>query len=246
MTRERRAVPFEEARAVALGHARPQPGQDAAHGRGRLAGRPFERGELLHLVHHAQAVRRIDEEVGRVLDEAIRGRAPQGVDEERRHLDHVTSGVGLPPDDPDPAVARDALVAQDVRQRRRAVARLRRKAQVLEHHDSHRQRRGHGHARALVAHQESRVAGLTDDQHRFFEARVEAAEVGEVRAVLTIRPHDEMGVAARRHRRAEALEPLGEERRREQRLGVGHPEVGQRDVGQSGASSSSRRPHARR
>jgi hypothetical protein len=51
---------------------------------------------------------------------------------------------------------------------------------------AHGQWRGAGHAEALVAHQDGRVAVGPDDEQRLLEARVEAGQVGHVGAVLAV------------------------------------------------------------
>ena len=100
---------------------------------------------------------------------------------------------------------------------------------------AHRQRRRLGHAEALVADEQGRVAARPDHEHRLLEARVEPGEVGDVGAVLAIGPHDEPVVAALVPcARASAPAALGEDRRRQQRLDGRHAEVGQLDVGQHG------------
>ena len=167
--------------------------------------------------------------------------APQLVDEERRELDRCrgsrTSSSrrrrrGLPTRcPPSPRISR---------QRRRRVARLARQAQVLEADEPHRQRCGLGEPEALVADEERRIAGSADDQHRLLEPRVEPSEVGEVGAVLAIAPHDDMVVAVRLHPCSKAVEPIGVDRGRHQRLGRRHAEVGKLDLGQPGRASSCR------
>ena len=83
---------------------------------------------------------------------------------------------------------RDALVAEDLGERRRRVTGLVGQAEVLEPDAADRQRRGLGGAEALVAGEEHRVAARSDDQHRLLEPRIEPAEVGEVGAVLAVGP----------------------------------------------------------
>ena len=56
----------------------------------------------------------------------------------------------------------------------RPVARLARQAEVLVAVALHRERRGTGHAPALVAHQDRGRPGRAQDQHRLLEAGVEA------------------------------------------------------------------------
>ena len=69
MARERRAVPGEQPRTLALGHPRLQPREDTADAVGGLTGRPLEGRDLVDLVDHPQPVGGVDQEVGRVLDE---------------------------------------------------------------------------------------------------------------------------------------------------------------------------------
>ena len=85
----------------------------------------------------------------------------------------------------------DPLPRQDLAQRPGPVARLAGQAEVLEPLAAHRQRRGAGHPVALVAHQDQRIAVRPRDQHGLLEARVEAAQERQVRAVLAVREHDE-------------------------------------------------------
>ena len=158
MAGQRRAVPREQAGTVALGHPRLEPGDHATYPVRRLTRRPLERGDLLDLVAHLQAVGRVDQDVGRVLDQTGRAdRTSQLIDEERGHLDRVPRVVGLPSDDTDSAGGADPLVVQDRGQRCGDVTRLTRKAHVLEHHGPHRQRCGRRHARALVPDEHRRI-----------------------------------------------------------------------------------------
>ncbi len=76
-----------------------------------------------------------------------------------------------------PGCPPDALVAQDLGQRPRPVARLARQAEVLEEVPPHRQRCRAGHPVALVADEDGRIAVRPDDQERLLEARVEARQV---------------------------------------------------------------------
>ena len=70
-------MPFQSSSAdrLALGHPRSEPEQQPADAVRRLAGRVFERRQLLDLVRDAQAVAGVDQQVGRVLDEARRARS---------------------------------------------------------------------------------------------------------------------------------------------------------------------------
>ena len=74
---ERRAVPVEQADRLALGHPRPQAEQQPADAVRGLAGGVLERGELLDLVDHPQAVGGVDQQVGGVLDRAARPGQPR-------------------------------------------------------------------------------------------------------------------------------------------------------------------------
>ena len=127
-------------------------------------------------------------------------------------------------------------------ERRRSVTGLSGKAQVLEQHRPHRQGRGGRHARALVADEHRRIFLWADDEDGLLETWVEPGQVGEVCAVLTVGPHDEVVVASRCHRRAQPLHALVVEGRRQQWLRIGHPDVGQCDVRQ--VCPRPRRDHA--
>ena len=140
---------------------------------------------------------------------------PQLVDDERRDLDPCRIRVRLPAQHPDPRARADPLPRQDVAQRPGPVARLAGQAEVLEPLAAHRQRRGPGHPVALVAHQDQRVAVRPGDQHGLLEARVEAAQERQVRAVLAVREHDQP-VEPRGRR---ALAQRGQARRRSGRRG---------------------------
>ena len=205
MARQRRAVPVEQPDRLALGHPRPEAEQQPAHAVRRLAGRVFERGELVDLVDDAQAVGGVDEQVGRVLDQ----RRPRPVS--RRSSSTMYDGTSIEP--------RSAYVFQPTtptrlpgpipssprisRERPRPVARLAGQAEVLE------QVRG---ASAAVPRRPSRStrcrrgspgrrSGPTTSD-RLLEARVEAGQPGEVRAVLAVGVDDQPVVAARRRSRS--------------------------------------------
>ena len=241
VARQRHPVPVEQAHGLALGHPRPQPGQHAPEAVGRLAGGVLERGQLLDLVRGAQATPRVDQQVRRVLDQAARaGQPAQLVDEEGRCLHRASVRVRLPADDPDPSPGTDALAAEDLGQRPGSIAWLPGQAEVLEQDAAHRQRRGAGRPEALVADEDRGLLGRADDRDRLLEPWVEAGQPGEVGAVLSIGVDDQPVVAATVHRLAKAVQARGVDLGRDQRLGVGHPEVGQRDVGQPGAAWSRR------
>ncbi len=104
------------------------------------------------------------------------------------------SAILLPADHPDPVVTSDAFGGEDLGERPGAISRLTGQAEVLEQVAPQLQGSRSGHAVALVADQDGRLARRADDEHRLFEARVEAGEVGEVRAVLAVRVHDDLVV----------------------------------------------------
>ena len=165
--------------------------------------------------------------------------APELVDDERRDLDARAVGVRLPAHDPDTRARSDALVAEDLAQRPRPVARLARQTQVLEQDTAHRQRRRAGRPPALVPDQDRRVAARPDDRDGLLEARVEPAQPREIGAVLAVGVDDEAVVAVGLHRRAEAVESCRVHRGRDERLQFRHPEIGQFDVSEaSGAGRS--------
>ena len=150
--RQRRPVPAEQRDRLAFGEPGSQVRQQVPDAARRDARRGLEGRQLVDLVDRAQAVGGADEEVGGVLDEAARPRQlAQRLDEEGRGLHERPVRVRLPADDPDPRAGPDPLVAEDLAQRPRLVARLARQAEVLEPVASHRQRRRAGHAPALVA-----------------------------------------------------------------------------------------------
>ena len=166
---------------------------------------------------------------------------PELVDEERRRLDRRAARVRLPTDDSDPTAGLDALVAQGLGERPRVVPRLARQAQVLEADRPHGEWRRRAEVEALVAEQERRITGRRDDQHRFFESRVEPGEVGDVGAVLAVGPHDDVVVAAGVHDGPQPFQSIGEDRRRQQRFRRRHPEIRQRDLRQTCSRFASRR-----
>ena len=183
------------------------PVRHAAHARGGLARRPLERGELVAArsppaARSAGSMRR---SVAFSTSPLGSRRVASSSTRNAGSLHHLARRVRLPAHDPDPAVARDALVAEDLGQRCGGVAGLARAGSSPGRMTS---RIGRGAAAAMPAHSlPTRTAGSPDgpdDQHRLLEARVEAAEVGEVGAVLAVGPDDEVAVSACVHRRAEA------------------------------------------
>ena len=129
---ERHAVPPEQRDGVVLAHPGPESEEqltDAVRGPAR---RVLERGELLHLVDHAESVGGADQQMSGVLDRADRGHPAQLVDDERRHLDRLAVGVHLPADHPDPVAIPDAFCGEDLGQRLGAISRLAGEAEVLE------------------------------------------------------------------------------------------------------------------
>ena len=75
-------------------------------------------------------------------------------------FDRVRRGIRLPADDADSRPGTDPLLVENSGQRPRAVARLARKAQVLEPVTPHRERRRAGGPPVLVADEDRRLAGL--------------------------------------------------------------------------------------
>jgi hypothetical protein len=231
MTGQRRPVPLEQPDRLALADARSQAPQQAEHAIRGLAGGPFEGGQLLDLVDHAQAVAGVDQQVRGVLHETGRSdTVAQRVDQECRCLDRRALRVGLPADDADPGPWAEPLARQDLGERPRAIAWLPGQAQVLEALPPHRQRRGARQAVTLVADQDRRIVVRSDEEHGFLEAWVEAAQVGEVGAVLAVGVDDDPVVAARVHPLAQALQPGGVVAVGDPRLHGRHPEIGQVDV----------------
>ena len=195
VARQRRAVPAEQRDRLALGHA-------------RAAGRSSTLRTPLDVVHAAHSIAAscstslmtrspsagVDEQVGRRSRRApLAPTSPRSSSTRNAGTSIIArSGVRLPADDADPAAGADALVAEDLGERPRPVARLARQAEVLEQMAAHRQRRGAGHARSTRCRRGSpgRPSGA-DDEDRLLEARVEAGQVGEVRAVLAVGVDDE-------------------------------------------------------
>ena len=128
------------------------------------------------------------------------------------------------------AAGTDALLGQDLGQRSGSVAWLARQAEVLEPVSSHRQRGRAGRAPALVADQDRRIAVRADDEERFLEARIEAGEEREVRAVLAIGVHEQPIQARSVRSLAQALEPRHVQHRGDVRHAGRHAEVRQRDL----------------
>ena len=230
MARQRHAVPLEQPNRLRLGQARAQPEQQVTHALRRLAGRVLERGELLHLVDDAEAVARVDQEAGGVAHRASGAdQSPQLVHEERRRLDRVRRGVGLPADHADLRPGTNPFLTEELGQRPRTVARLARQTEILEPVAPHRERRRAGGPPVLVAHEDGWLAGLADDEDRFLEARVEARQIRQVRAVLAIGVDDQAVDFGRRRTGPQAFQPVGVERRGQLRRLVGHAEFGQVD-----------------
>jgi hypothetical protein len=75
---------------------------------------------------------------------------------------------------------------------------------------THRERRGTGHAPALVADEDRRVIGArrVDDEDRLLEPRIEAGQERDPGAVLAVRPDDDAVVAALPEPGAQRLDPL--------------------------------------
>ena len=190
--------------------------------------------------------RGVDQQVGRVLDEPGAADQPaHRVDEVRRQRrsSHRSAYV-FQPTRPTRLPGADALVAEDLGERSRPIARLARQAEVLEPMTPHRQRRGAGHAPALVADEDGRVAVRPDDQQRLLEARVEAGQVRQVGAVLAVGVDDQPVVAARVQRARAAARAA----RRSCAAGIsgmasGSPKSGSVDLGQRGARRRSWRSH---
>ena len=129
------------------------------------------------------------------------------VDDVRRHVAHVWPGIGLPADEPDAGASVDSLFAQDLGQRTGSVARLAGQAEVLESVTAHRKWCRTGRAPVLVAHEDRGLALKTHDQQRLLEARIEAGQVRDVGAVLTVGVHDEPMETAPLHPLTQSLEP---------------------------------------
>ena len=125
----------------------------------------------------------------------------------------------------------DPLPGEDLAQRQGPVARLAREAQVLEALPFHRERRGPGHAPALVPDEDRRDPARPQDEDRLLEPRVEPGEEREVGAVLPIGVDDQAVVPARIGPRPQGLHAGGVRRGRDLGPEIGHAEVGQLDLG---------------
>ncbi len=219
-------------RSVRPGRSPARSDADPVRGHAR---RRLHRRQLLHLVDRPQAVGRIDQQVAGVLDRAgPSGQVPQHIHDEGRDLHGTSVRVRLPADDADGRPRPDALVAQDLGEWQRPVARLGRQAQVLEPMAAHRQGRRAGHVVALVADQDGRVAVRRHDEDRLLEPRVEAGQVRQVGAVLPIGIDDETVVATIRHAGTQSIQPIGVEGRLQLWPRRVPAEVGQRHLGESG------------
>ena len=228
---QRHPVPVEQAHCLALGHPRSHPCEHVPDTAGRLARGVFERSQLLDLVRGAQAPAGVDQQVGRVLDQPVQtSQSAQLIDDEGRCLHRGPVGERLPADNADPPPGTDALRSEDLGQRRRPIARLAGKAEVLEQDAAHGQRRGARGAVALVPDEDRRLLGRADHSDRLLEAWVEPGQPREVGAVLSVGVDDQPVVATSVHRLAKAVESRGMDLRWDRRLGVGHPEVGERNV----------------
>src|SRR3989442_12619941 len=198
MARQRCAVPLEQADRFWFGHPRSEAGQqppDAVRG---LARGVLQYGELLDLVDDSQTVGWVDQEIGGILDGAVRaGEASQLVDEIGRRVGHRGQGVRLPADDTDPAARSDALAGEDFPELPGPVPRLARQAEVLEEVAPHRQGRRAGHPEALVADEDRGLLPVADHEQGFLEPWVEPGQVGEVCAVFAVGVDDESVVATR-------------------------------------------------
>ena len=200
VARQRRAVPLEQPDGLALGHAR-------AAGPRSSRRTPFEVWQAAHssiascstsLMTRSPSPASMSRSSAFSTEPGRAGQPAQLVDEERRRVDQRRGRRTSSSRRRRPGSRPDALVGEDLGERPRPVARLARQAQVLEAVAAHRQRRGAGHPVALVADQDRRLAGRADDEQRLLEARVEAGQVREVRAVLAVGVDDEPVVAARR------------------------------------------------
>jgi hypothetical protein len=98
---------------------------------------------------------------------------------------------------------------------------------------AHRKRRGAGHAEALVADQDGGVAVGRHDEDRLLEAGIEAGQVGQVGAVLTVGVDNQPIPAARLGTLAKAGQSVGVQARRQLGHVVGHPELREVDVGKA-------------
>ena len=161
VARQRRPVPAQQAR-------RPPARSCPAAGRAAAVATPSEVWQAAHSkaascstsLIDAQPVGGVDEQVVGVLHET----APAPTRPRSSSTRKAGTSIGRPIGVRLPARRRRRArprpmpsSARIVRQRPRAVARLAGQAEVLEQVAAHRQRRGAGHAVALVAHQDGRA-----------------------------------------------------------------------------------------
>ena len=187
---------------------------DALRGRDRGG---LHGGQLLDLVDDAQAVGRVDEQVGRVLDPPAAPRPARAAASTRKlGASRVArSANGFQATTPTRRPSTTPSSPRIVGQRPGAVARLGRQGQVLVQLDgASASGAARGHPVALVAGQDERVAVRGDDEDRLLEARVEAGQARQVGAVLAVGVDHDPVVAALGHPGAQPLEPLRVARRR--------------------------------
>ena len=180
----------------------------------------------------------VDQQVGRVLDAARRRRSARRSSSTRNAGASIVAraGVRLPADDADPRARRRcprrARISASGRDRSRGwLGRLRSWNRMPAHRQRAR-RRPCPSTRCRRGSPASPVAPTT---------RIASSNRGSkpvryasVRAVLAVGVDDEAVVAAPRPSRSRsALEARGVQRRRQLGRGVGHPEVGQVDVGEA-------------
>jgi hypothetical protein len=180
--------------------------EEVSHPLRRLTAGPLELRDLLGLVDDSQAVGRVDQQVGRVLDAAARpDLRAQRVDEVRGNVMRVRPAVRLPAHGSDAGAGADALARQELGQGSGSIAWLAGQAEVLEPMPPHRQRRGTRHAPALVPDQQRRIVVRPDDQQRLLEPGIEPAQIREVGAVLAVGVDHEAVVPVRLHALAQPI-----------------------------------------
>ena len=160
----------------------------------------------------------------------------QLIDEERGHLHRRavarTPSSRSPPTRLPGPMPSSARISASGRERSRGWLG---QAEVLEQLPAHRQRRRARQCRSTRCRRGSR-ARRTDPTTSIglLEARIEAGEVGEVRAVLAVGVHDHPVVAAPRPSAAGGAQAGRVERRPGSGLHLGHAEIRQGDLGEPG------------
>ena len=217
---------------------------DALHRFRRVARRELEGGELLDLVRGAEPGRGVHQKRGRVrhparlADQAAKRVGDEGRDlEPRVGLRRFCSRVVFPADGADRAAGPYAGLGEEIGEGRRAAAVLAEQAERRIEPDVEVDCRRAGGALILRAGKKHRLPPRHEDHERFFEARIEAGQKGEVGEVLAVGIDDR----GSKSRCVDAFGECSETRRiealREFRTNVGDAEIGKLGVDQADAGS---------